>query len=252
METKQIETFIKKYSLNGLIEGVLWTNDGNGNLTTTAMTSDRKTFSSVIWEKAAFFDNNVDIVVQDTTKLKRLLSLFNDNVSLNLDIDENDKTRVRQIIIDDGTNTAIYVAGVKDVIDKGPKIKTIPQFEVEIVLSPEFVDFYNKSVSIINDDQALFTLVMSKKKQKIEMVFGYRQKNLSDQIVLSIKTNQGKDTVKSPISFNAKHFKEILTANNSEVENSVLSISEAGLASVAFDKDGFKSQYYMVKTDVEN
>ena len=92
---------------------------------------------------------------------------------------------------------------------------------------------------------------MSKKKQKLEMVLGYKQKNLSDRIALEVLANAGKDTVSKPISFNAKHLKEILSANN-EVKDPVLYVSELGLASISFDDGDFKSKYYLVETEVED
>ena len=83
------------------------------------------------------------------------------------------------------------------------------------------------------------------------MVLGYKQKNLSDRIAMEVTATAGKDIVKNPISFSAKHLKEILSANG-EVNNPVLNVSEAGLASIAFNDSGFKSQYYLVKIDVED
>ena len=249
MEKKHIETFIKKYNLGGVIEGVIWQNDNN-NLLVTAMTSDRKLFASVQLEKAASFFTGVDIGVQDTNKLKKMLGVLSDNVALSLDIDENDATRVRQIIAEDGKNTMNFTAAAKDVIDPVPKMKNIPPFGVEAALTPEFVETFTKAFSAVADDQALFTLIMSKKKQKLELVLGYKQ-NLSDRIAIELTATAGKDVVKNPISFSAKHLKEILAAN-SEVVNPILSVSEAGLANINFDDSGFKSQYFLVKIDVED
>ena len=45
MEKKNIETFIKKYNLNGILEGVIWTANGNNDLSVTAMTSDKKLYT---------------------------------------------------------------------------------------------------------------------------------------------------------------------------------------------------------------
>ena len=249
MEKKNIETFIRKYNLGGLIEGVRW-NNVNDDLVATAMTSDRKLFTSVVWEKNATFFKDVEIGIQDTTKLKKMLAPLSDTINVALDIDEEDATRVRQLIADDGKNTMNYQAAQVGVLDSVPKMKNIPSFDVEINLSPEFVNALNKSFAALGDDQTLFTLIMSKKKQKMEMVLGYKQ-NLSDRIALEVSTNTGKDTVKTPISFNAKHLKEVLSAN-SEVENAVLYVAEAGLASIGFSVDGFISQYYMIKIDVED
>jgi hypothetical protein len=250
MEKKNLETFIKKYNLNGTLEGVVWTANSNNDLSVTAMTSDKKLYASVQYEKAAFF-NGVDIIVLDTSKLKRLLSPLSDNIALSLDIDENDKTRVRQVIADDGKNTATYVAGGVEGVDGIPSMKNVPPFTVEINLTTEFIDTFSKSFSGVDDKDALFTVIMSKKKQKLEMVLGYKQKNLSDRIALEVSTTAGKDKVTKPISFNAKHLKEILAAN-SEVKNPVLYVSELGLASISFSDGDFKSKYYLVETEVED
>ena len=249
MEKKNIETFIKKYHLGGTLESVLW-NNVNDDLSVTAMTSDRKLFASVQLEKAAFF-KDVTLGIADTNKLKRMLVPFSDNIAMSLDIDENDKTRVRQLLIEDGKLEAIYVAAGTDVIDPAPVMKSIPPFTVEIVITPEFINQFNGAFSAAEDKDALFTLVMSKKRQKLDMIIGYKSKNLSDRLAMYITTNAGKDTVTAPISFNAKHLKEIIAAN-SEVANPILSVSEAGLASISFAADGFKSQYYLVKIDVED
>lgn len=173
MEKKHIETFIKKYNLGGTIEGVIWTNN-NGDLSVTAMTSNRKLYTSVQLEKAASFFNNVEIGILDTDKLKRMLAPLSDNVALTLDVDENDNTRVRQLIAEDGKIQVNYNAAALDAIDPVPTMKNIPPFTVEVIFTPSFIDAYNKSFSGIDDKDALFTLVMSKKKQKLEMVLGYK------------------------------------------------------------------------------
>ena len=253
MEKKQIETFIKKYNLNGAIEGVVWQNNNN-HLLVTAMTADRKLYASVQFEdyasKITGF-TGVEIPIQETTRLKKMLSFLSDDIALSLDIDPLDATRVRQIIGEDSKNSMIHPVGSKTTIDPIPSMKNIPPFEVEIPVTTELVDSFSKAFSAIGDDQTLFTLVMSKKKNKLEMVFGYRNSNTSNRLAIELLPTTGKDTVKNPISFNAKNLKEILTAN-AEVTDSVLSISEAGLASIAFNKDGLKSQYYLIKIDVED
>jgi hypothetical protein len=52
-------------------------------------------------------------------------------------------------------------------------------------------------------------------------------------------------TVEKAISFSAKFFKEILTAN-SDCKASSLKVSDKGLAVVEFENDNLKSSYYMV------
>ena len=109
-----------------------------------------------------------------------MLTSLSDNISVSVDVDENDKTRVRQIIADDGKVQINFVAGRKDAIDGVPTMKNIPPYEVEINVTPEFSDILQKAVSATNDNDALVSFVMSKKKQKLEMVLVYKESNLSD------------------------------------------------------------------------
>jgi len=250
MEKKKIETFIKKYNLGGTINSVIWTNDKE-DLTVTAITSDKKLFASVQLEKGAVgFIDGVEVGVLTTEQLKKMLTPLEDNISLTLDVDENDKTRVRQILLGDTKIDSNYVTSEPTAIDGVPSMKSIPPFEVEIVLDETFITAFNKSFSALGDDGTLFTLIMSNKKKTLQLVLGYKQ-NLSNRIAIDVTTVAGKDSVKNPISFTAKSLKEILSANG-EVENPVLKVSEAGLASISYNKDGFKSQYYLVKVDVED
>jgi len=253
MEKQKIETFIKKYTLGGTINSVIWRNVGD-DLAVTAMTSDKKLFASVQLEKAATgFISGQDVGILTTDRLKKMLSLMGETVALTLDVDDKDNTRARKVLVDDGKMLVDYVTSEPSAIDPVPSMKNIPPFDVEIKLTPEFNDKFAKAFSALGDDGALFTVVMSKKTRKLDVVFGYKSTGNSDRIALGeyVTTNTGKDTIKNPISFTAKSLKEILSAN-SDCDDSVLQICDAGLAGVAFNKDGIKSQYYLVKVDVED
>jgi hypothetical protein len=253
MEKKKLETFIKKYSLNGIINSVIWRNDKD-DLIVTAMTPDKKLFTSVSFENVAKgFVDGVDVGIIATDMLKKKISALDENVSLTLDIDENDKTRVRKIFAEDGKSEVEYVTSEPSAIDPVPSMKNVPPFEVEIPLTPEFIDKFNRGFSSMSDDASLFTVVMSKKTKKLDVVFGYKTTGNSDRFAIGeyVTTNAGKDTIKNPVSFTAKNLKEILSANN-DVQGAVLKVCEAGLAGVSFNNDGISSQYYLVKVDVED
>jgi hypothetical protein len=253
MEKQKIETFIKKYTLGGIINSVIWKNNAD-DLVVTAMTPDKKLFASVQYEKAATgFIDGQDVGILETDRLKKMLSFMNENVSLNLDVDDKDTTRVRKIKIDDGKMQEEYVTSEPSAIDPVPSMKNIPPFTLEIKLTPEFNEKFSKAFSALSDDGALFTVVMSKKTKKLDVVFGYKSTGNSDRIALGeyVTTTAGKDAIKNPISFTAKSMKEILAAN-SDIDDAILQICEAGLASVSFKKDGITSQYYLVKVDVED
>jgi hypothetical protein len=255
MIKKNIETFIKKYHLGGTIDSAVWMNDGD-DLTVTAVTPSKRLFASVRGTGLAKgFVDGVSVGVLVTERLKKQITPLADNVALSLDIDENDATRVRKIKGDDGQGYSFeFVCNELSTMgDMGvvPKIKSIPSYDVEISITPEFVEKYVKALSSVQTDDTLFTLIMSKQKQKLELVLNWKPKLNSDRCILSVDATPGKDKVKNPISFNAKMLKDIFAAND-DFEKAVLGVSEQGISGISFDKDGIKSQYYLVKIDVED
>lgn len=249
MEKKQIETFIKKYYLGGLVEKIRWVSDDT-KLLATAMTSDRKLYVSTELEKGSFF-KDVEVGIQETSKLRAMLSVLSDSFNVEVDIDGSDATRVRSLNMSDANSEVVYATAATGVLDPIPKMKSIPAFEVEINLTDEFIERLLKAKAALPEAE-LFTLVMSKKKQKLEMVLGYKENVNSDRIILGVPTEAGKDTLSKAISFNVKHLKEIIAANSDSKAPKKLLVTEAGLASLKFEDDGFKTQYYLMKIDVED
>jgi hypothetical protein len=247
MEKKNIETFIKKYSLGGLINEVRW-KVKDKSLKVSAMTTDKKFISSVLLKKFEAMDD-ATLGIIDSTKLKQLLGALGENITIVPVSDEEDAARIRSLILSDDKSELTYATADLDVIKEEPKLKSLPVFGVEIKMNEEFVELFNKTKSALSESE-LFTLSMSKKKKKLEMVFGHGKNNIN-RLAFEVPTVDGKDTVKAPISFSAKALKEIISAN-SEAKDPVLKVSEDGLASVECDVENFQSQYYMVRVDVED
>jgi hypothetical protein len=247
MDKTTLETFIKKYNLNGLLEKVRWVVKDK-TLRVTAMTSDKKFLTSITQKKFEGVDDTEFGIIESST-LKKNLGGIADNMTLTVISDPNDVTRVLQFVLEDGNNEFLHQCGALDCFDPEPKIKQVPNYDVEITLTDEFVARFLKAKAAFEGD--LFTLVMNKKKQKLEMVLGYHERNLTNRISLNIPVVAGKDTLKSAISFSSKNLKEVLIAN-SECKDPVLKVSEAGLAFIEFDTPEFQSQYYMIKIDVED
>ena len=245
MEKQKIETFIKKYSLNGLIDQCRWVVKDK-TVRVTSMTSDKKFLTNVIMKDFAVDD--VEIGIIDSAKFKQLLGVVGETTTLEVNRDDNNMDTVRSLTISDDKSEVYLMAADLDVLPPEPKLKTIPSFDVEIKLTEDFVEKFNKSLSATGAE--LFTLVMNKKKQKLELVFGYGRNN-SNRISLPVECSPDKDTVKNPISFSAKNLKEVLSAN-SENDDPILKISEAGLAVVEYDNKDFQSQYYMIKIEIED
>jgi hypothetical protein len=113
---------------------------------------------------------------------------------------------------------------------------------LEIPLTKEFVTTFVKAKSALSDvDTMTFT---KDKKDKIKLTIGYSSVN-SNRINIDVKPVDGKDSLGKTIHFSAKYLKEILTSN-SDCENAVLKISDAGIAHVEFNNELFNSSYYLI------
>jgi hypothetical protein len=241
MKKSTLETFIKKYNLNGSIESVKLTVKDN-QLQTSAITGDKNLLASV---KLSDFTGleDIEIGLYDTAKLKQMLSVLKDDI----EICTNTKNgKITSLQISDDSTTVQYVTADLSVIPQSPSIKKLPTFNVEIETSAEFISKFIKAKNALPDVDT-FTLTMNK-KGKLEMILGFNNIN-SNRITLNVVTKEGKDTVSKPISLNAKYLKDILTSNN-ECEISTLKVSDSGLATITFIKDNFESIYYL--TEIKN
>jgi hypothetical protein len=242
MKKQTVETFIKKYSLNGLVDSVKWTVDSDKKtLTTNAITEEKNVLIAVEIANFDAIDEKCELGVFETSRLSKMLSVLSDTVTLSLNKKDDKITSVG--LSDDNDTVAQFITSDLAVIPSAPALKKLPDFGVEILLDTDFVSRFVKAKNALPEVDT-FTLLMNK-KSKLEMVLGHSTLN-SNRITLGVDAVDGKNVVKKNVSFNAKYFKEILVANN-DCPAAVLRVSDAGLSTVEFANADFKSTYYMVE-----
>jgi hypothetical protein len=241
MKKQTLETFIKKYSLNGTIEAVKLNVDSKKTtLVTNTITEEKNVLIDVKYNKFDALTDDCVLGIHDTSKLKSMLSVLGDEITLTTNKKDD---KVTSVVFNDTSTDVQFVTADLSVIPDAPKLKKLPDFNVEIELNDEFISKFAKAKNALPDVDT-FTLMMNK-KGVLELVLGYSSLN-SNRIKLNVKTLNSKDKLGKVINFNAKYLKEILSAN-SDCENSVLKVSDAGLAMVTFNSDDFESNYYMVE-----
>ena len=240
MKKTTLNTFIDKYSLNGTIESVKWVVDSKNKVITTSSISDDSGVLSFVSIKDNAGLDSIEIGVNDTAKLKKLLTVLGDDVEI-VPNKTNDKVTSLSIVC--GATDVQYCTADLGVIPPVPPLKKLPPFNLEIPLTKEFVAIFIKAKSALNDIDVV--TLSTDKKGKIKMTIGYSNVN-SNRINLDIKPVDGKDKLGKTLHFNAKYLKEILTSN-SDCENAVLKVSDVGLAHVEFNNDMFTSNYYLVE-----
>ena len=240
MKKQTINTFIDKYSLNGTIESVKWVVDSANKQIKTASISDDKNVLSFVVIKDSAGLNDAEIGINDTAKLKKLLSVLNDEVNISFNMRED---KIVSLSLTGESTDVQYVTADLSVIPKVPELKKLPPFNLEIPLTKEFVTTFVKAKNALSDVDTL--TFIKDKKDKLKLVIGFSSVN-SNRISIDFKPTEGKDTLGKTIHFSAKYLKEILTSNN-DCENAVLKISDAGIAHVEFNNDVFNSSYYLVE-----
>jgi len=241
MQKENLKTFINKYSLNGIVESVKWvyTKDEKA-LTTSAITEEKNVLISVKEKNNQNFDEDCQLGIFDTQKLVKMISVLDQEIDLTL----NKKDKIITSITFSDKNTDVqFITADLSVIPVAPNLKKLPEFELEIPLTDQFINTFVKAKNALSEVDT-FTFLKNKKK-KIEAVIGHSNLN-TNKISISVDTVDGKGELEREISFNAKYFKEILTAN-SDCKDSILKISSSGLAMVEFSNDLFESKYYMVE-----
>lgn len=237
MEKSRLINFINKYHLGGLIQSVSWS--ANGTLSTKFISDDKCAVGEVTLSK--FNSEQKKFGVYNTDLLVKLLGVLGDDVNFSIN-SAGDKAF--SLTLDDKSTTVNYMLADLAVIPPTPELKELPDFELKINITKEFIDKFIKAKSALPDIEH-FTIMKNKKQNKYQVVIGYSNTN-SNRISLDVECASSSDI--EPISFSAKYFREIL-ASNKDLNGGTLFVSSEGLAKIEFDIDDYESKYFLVKME---
>ena len=234
MEKQQLNRFISKYNLAGLVESVKWESK-DGSLTTSFISDDKSVLGSVTMKD--FEGDNADFGVYDTTKLSKMLSVLGNDVDFSIsDIDGKSVS----LKFKDKSTSVNYMLADLSVIPNVPDLKQLPDFNSEIKLDSNFISTFIRAKGALQDENN-FTFTC--KDNKGSIVLGYSNIN-TNRINIDVDCTCDGDI--KPISFSATYLKEILVANK-EATDATLKISSQGLAHISFTIDNYESNYYLVE-----
>lgn len=237
MDKNRLNRFISKYNLAGLVESVSWKAE-NKTLTTRFISDDKTVLGSVSVSEFDFEDSTIG--VYNTNTLKSLLGVLGNDI--NIALKRVDEKPISLALTSDSTTIQYQLADLA-VIPNVPDLKQMPEFGIEVEMDGNFIEKFIKAKSALSDIDN-FTVLSEKGKLKI--VIGYSNINTNR---VELVVNENYDGEVKPISFSAKYFKEILSANK-EANKATLKVSKDGLANVDFSVDGFASSYYLVEVQL--
>lgn len=240
MKKEVLETFIRRYSLGGIIPKVKWKYTASTKTLHTRGAADNRSFVADVIMSG--FDDlgpeDLAICIGDTEKVQSMMIPFGDDV--NIAINKNGD-RILGFTISDADCESYCTAADPSAIDPMAKnLQNIPEYHVVVPLTEEFLEKFLGAQSALNDVKD-FSVGMNK-KGLFEVVIGYVTAN-SNRIRITPQTDPTKNKLDIALSFPIKNIRGIFKANQ-DILDGTLSINSAGIASLHFKNDMYDCTYY--------
>ena len=239
MNKQKLVRFINKYYLNGTVNSVIL-NSKSSKLAARFISGDKTLLGELEMDKWQFEDSEVGIY--STEQLLKLLSVLDEDINVTIN-KAGDKSIALKV--SDASSSVNYMLSDISIISKPPQLKSVPNFELKIDVTPNFMNKFISGKSALAETDN-FTVITDGSETKL--VIGYASIN-TNRVTIPVTTQESSNI--DNVSFNANIFKEVLTANK-ECESATLEVSSEGLSKITFRVDDFSVTYWLVaSTDVD-
>jgi len=235
MNKQRLARFISKYYLNGTVNSVVLNSKSNSQqLSARFISGDKSLLGELVMDKWDFEDS--DIGIYNTEQLIKLLSVVDEDINISL-TKSGDKSIALKV--SDSTSSVNYMLTDTSIINEPPTLKSIPEFELDIDVTPQFINKFIAGKGALGETDN-FTILTN--GTSVKVVIGYSSVN-TNRVTIPVTTTKVSDI--ENVSFNANIFKEVLSANK-ECESATLEVSSEGLSRITFKVDDYTSTYYLV------
>ena len=235
MNKKRLNRFISKYYLNGTVNSVVLNSKSNSQqLSTRFISGDKSLLGELVMDKWSFEDS--DIGIYNTEQLVKLMSVVDEDINLSLTKSGEKSIALK---ISDSSSSVNYMLTDTSVINEPPTLKSIPEFELNIDVTPQFINKFIAGKGALGETDN-FTVITD--GSNVKVVIGHSSVN-TNRVTIPVTTTKVGDI--DNVSFNANIFKEVLSANK-ECESATLEVSGDGLSRITFKVDDYTSTYYLV------
>ena len=233
MNKQKLVRFINKYYLNGTVNSVIL-NSKSSKLAARFISGDKTLLGELEMDKWQFEDSEVGIY--STEQLLKLLSVLDEDINVTIN-KAGDKSIALKV--SDASSSVNYMLSDISIISKPPQLKSVPNFELKIDVTPNFMNKFISGKSALAETDN-FTVITDGSETKL--VIGYASIN-TNRVIIPVTTTESSNI--DNVSFNANIFKEILSANK-ECESATLQVSSEGLSKISFNVDDFSVTYWLV------
>ena len=237
MNKSKLVSFINKYYLNVTVNSFeLKSNSDRKQLSARFISGDKNLLGELSMDNWDF--ETSEIGIYSTDQLLKLLGVLDDDIRVHL-TKAGDKAI--SLKVNDSNSAVNYMLSDTSIINAPPKMKQMPQFDLEINVTQALINKFISGKTALSDED-YFTVITNGDNAKL--VIGYASVN-TNRVTIPVTTNKN-----SPIentSFNANLFKEVLSANK-ECESATLYVSGEGLSKITFNIDDYSATYYLVSS----
>ena len=233
MNKKRLVGFINKYYLNGTVNSVVL-NSKSDKLSARFISGDKTLLGELSLDKSQIED--CEIGVYNTEQFSKLLSVLDDDINVSINKAGGKSISLK---VSDSHSSVNYMLSDVSVINKPPQMKQIPEFDLEIDVTPQFINKFIAGKGALSDTDN-FTVITDGTDTKL--VIGYSSVN-TNRVTIPVTTSRSSNI--ENVSFNANLFKEVLSANR-ECESAKFEVSGDGLSRISFKIDDYESTYYLV------
>ena len=235
MNKKRLNRFISKYYLNGTVNSVVLNSKSNSQqLSARFVSGDKSLLGELVMDKWSFEDS--DIGIYNTEQLVKLMSVVDEDINLSLTKSGEKSIALK---ISDSSSSVNYMLTDTSVINEPPTLKSIPEFELNIDVTPQFINKFIAGKGALGETDN-FTVITD--GSNVKVVIGHSSVN-TNRVTIPVTTTKVGDI--DNVSFNANIFKEVLSANK-ECESATLEVSSEGLSRITFKIDDYTSTYHLV------
>ena len=233
MNKTRLVRFINKYHLNGTVNSVVL-NSKSDKLSARFISGDKTLLGELSMDKSQI--EECEIGVYNTEQLTKLLSVLDDDINVSINTSGGKSISLK---ISDAHSTVNYMLSDISVINKPPQMKQIPEFDLEIDVTPQFISKFIAGKGALSETDN-FTVITDGTDTKL--VIGYSSVN-TNRVTIPVTTSKSGNI--ENVSFNANLFREVLHANK-ECESAKFEVSGDGLSRITFKVDDYESTYYLV------
>ena len=237
----KIQGFLDRYYLDGEIERTRVEYSPNSQTLRTAFRSTDESVTGVVTLKEFDFDREFDIAIHDTTRLRKLIGVLEDQIDINL---EWVHEPVSIYFVDDFKKVR-FILGQKAAI---PKVNGTPNVDIdwniEFDLKPMFIKNFKSAVKALENGS--FAVDVSD-DGRMKLVLGYMTRGSNNSINLYPDPDVFKFSPKpnKPLVFNATKCTKMLSANADSTNSRCKISSTMDVMKFEFESDTFESTYYI-------